>query len=486
MSDKFSWDSIVQGAGFKPDVENNNSLLKDKYKEKLGALDLFDRVINLKLTTTNGEEYVIRSDYETYFPNTLRAVTDGDYTAFLNNKCLVRKCQYKPSIKIQYKRVSMDTPISVDIFINNFFMLDKNGKMLKTFSNLYNPLSRVEVQMGYFGQFQEALQKGKASDISVDSLFDFNVDNLKGHGITVITMSDVEYVQTDKLPPDMTVHIHGYVGNLYTDKLSATAKVEEGFDNLLATKQVIDYTSMSKDKESYLWNVFYNSVTKNWANKGRLPKDSTIKIANASSYMVAGTLTDEEADNYGIQVYFSKGADKWARKWEDSFPEDADGNIVFPVVKIASASTALAKVNAVKNAFNLTEFCVTEIPSSGDLLIYLNTEVKTASTLLEGTSLASAYESDTVNLYWDNKLPAVYNITTDALCTITCPFFFFLNPFQKFYFKSAYALSGLVSYYASFTASEDEFYALWQTVSFATVEDINECTIVCTGKKQEK
>ena len=51
-------------------------------------------------------------------------------------------------------------------------------------------------------------------------------------------------------------------------------------------------------------------------------------------------------------------------------------------------------------------------------------------------------------------------------------------------FKSRYALGGVVSYYANFSVVESKFYALYMTVSFATVEDINECTIVCTGSKE--
>ena len=82
-----------------------------------------------------------------------------------------------------------------------------------------------------------------------------------------------------------------------------------------------------------------------------------------------------------------------------------------------------------------------------------------------------------------NILPAVYNITTDALCTIVCPFFLFINPFDTVYFSSRYSLGGLVSYYANFGASEDEFTILWQDISFATVEDINECTMVATGRR---
>jgi hypothetical protein len=130
-------------------------------------------------------------------------------------------------------------------------------------------------------------------------------------------------------------------------------------------------------------------------------------------------------------------------------------------------------------------FSVQPIPVNGCLLVYKDDEALTPEQMLKGTALSEFYEKKAVSKYWKDKLPAVYNITTDALCTITCPFFFFLSPFQKFYFKTRYALGGLVSYYANFNATEDEFYALWQNVSFATVEDVNECTIVCTGQKKE-
>ena len=150
------------------------------------------------------------------------------------------------------------------------------------------------------------------------------------------------------------------------------------------------------------------------------------------------------------------------------------------------ASTAMEKASLVKNVLGMQDFCITDIPSNGNLFLYHKDEVKNVLEMTKGTELEKVYKDDTVSLYWQDKLPAVYNITTDALCTVVCPFFFFINPFQKFYFKSRYALGGLVSYYANFNATEDEFYALWQTVSFATVEDINECTIVCTGQKKRK
>ena len=78
------------------------------------------------------------------------------------------------------------------------------------------------------------------------------------------------------------------------------------------------------------------------------------------------------------------------------------------------------------------------------------------------------------------RIPAVYNIAYDnALCTITCPFFYFLTPFQKFYFASRYAVSSMIAYYLDQENKEMEFTMMWQSVSFATVENVNEDQIWC-------
>lgn len=484
------------------DKADYSALLADKSKCELGALDIFDKVINLKLTVSekdaNGNpvpksEYVIRSDYEMYFPKLMSSISNRNFDGLTGEpSCYIRKCIYKPSIKVQYKRVSMSTPVSIDIFINNFYMLDKSGKMIKSFNNESFQLTKVELAMGYFGQFAASMKTDESKPIEIAQLFDFDADKLKGNGITLITMSDVNYVQTDKLPPDMTVHIHGYVGNLYSDKLQDLS-VEKGlptnYEDIISKETVINYKAMNKNKRStILEETFYQAVTRNWVREGSLPKDTTIKLMNSKNFTVAGVLSDADAEKYGVQVYFSDGAKKFAEQYDkDKIQKDAEGNEVKPAaLKIPSASTAMEKANAVKNTYALENMYITPIPSNGNLLAYMAEEQTTPSKMLKDTLLEGEYKKGTVELYWKDKLPAVYNITVDALCTIVCPFFFFLNPFQKFYFKSRYALGGLVSYYANFNAAEDEFYALWQTVSFATVEDVNECTIVCTGKKQEK
>ena len=71
----------------------NTALLADKSKCELGALDIFDKVINLKLTVsekdTKGnwiekEPYIIRSDYEMYFPKLMNSVASGSFDGLVN------------------------------------------------------------------------------------------------------------------------------------------------------------------------------------------------------------------------------------------------------------------------------------------------------------------------------------------------------------------------------------------------------------------
>lgn len=475
----------------KTNIGDNTGLLHDKSKLSLGALDLFDRVINLKLTIGDGSEYVVRSDYEMYYPDLMPMVSGlKEYKFGDSNKCYIRKCQYKPSIKVQYKRVSMSTPIAVDIYLENFYMFDKNGKMIKNLNGITAPLNRVDIALGYFGQFKEAIQKTTTSAINIDQLFDFNADNLSGHGITFITMNNVEYVQTDKLPPDMMIHIHGYVGNLYTSELKDVATANQ-YETIKEEAKTIDYGSAHTAWGDTLFEqVCFNCISKNWLSGKKADSypssvKALLKDKTGGSLEINGKLSDTDAKLYGVAVYLSDKAIEVVKEYDNEHRYYMDDGEVKEVkIDVALAKDAIGKANAILKAFGIEDLRFTTIGS--DILFYVQSEMKTLSEANASNSLKSVYNKASANVYWDNKLPAVYNITTDALCTITCPFFFFLNPFQKFYFKSAYALSGLVSYYANFTASaEDEFYALWQTVSFATVDNINECTIVCTGKKQE-
>lgn len=468
----------------------NVRFLFDKDKVSLSNLDLFDKVINVKLTDIEGNEYLIRSDYEMYYPNLMSSIISpgakdntSRFTPQMSNRFYIRKCTYKPSIKVNYKRVSLSTPVNIDLFLSNFFLLDRSGKLLKNFNSITNRLVRVDIAMGYFGQFKESVQKGKAQDIQVNDLFNFDKDMLAKHGITVITMNSVVYVQTDKLPPDMTVHIHGYVGTYYASK--GIQDLEQGlpdnYEDILKDNIIIQSDYTVRGSQTLFGKACFEMITKNWVSGAVDLTEPELKefaknVNKDTKMIIKGSMNDAQARMYGIQVHLSAGAEKLASDYD----EEHEGETI---QKVPPSSTAVGKLNNILNKFNFSKtVCHTLIPEDGSMYLYLESEASTGDKLLTPKVLAQ-YNKTSATVYWDNKLPAVYNITTDSLCTVSCPFFFLLNPFQKFYFKSAYVLSGMVSYYANFTAEENEFYALWQTISFATVEDINECNIVCTGKK---
>lgn len=469
-------------------------LLDDKEKTNLNKNDFFDKVINLKLVagkyTDQGlvgqDEYVIRSDYELYFPSLMKSVSESNTASFLTReKCVIRKCQYKPSIKVQYKRVSLSSGIEVDIYIHNFHMLDKDGKTLMHFNNVTYPLVRVELAMGYFGQFNDLF--GEKVPQSFKQFFNFGFTkedttenpDATNHGITVITVSNVNYTQLDKLPPDSVLHIHGYVGNILSPKFDFSEKeVETDYKTYIESPYYLDYEK-AKGK-NLLEKTYYKYITKEWVKKSALSK-ALVKSLASESGASKETLSDSNADKYGIQVYLSAGAVKWAEDKEKIYPKDSTGQIVYPSLTIGKANTAEAKMNIISNALGLEGFTHLLIDSTGDYFLCRNEEVADIKTMLENTKIAKLYEKTSLATYWKNKIPAVYNITVDALCTIVCPFFCFINPFEKVNFKTRYSLGGVVKYFSDINQSAEDFYVLWENVSFATVENINECTLVCTG-----
>ena len=464
----------------------------DKDKYTLTQEDLFDKVINLKLYTedSNGnlkDTYVIRSDYELYFPTLMDNVAKNDYNKFkTNNFCYIRKCQQKPAIKVQYKRISADAGVLVDIFVSNFHMLDKNGDLVTGFNNETYKLGRVDFAMGYFGQFKALFSNQlTTSGLSlITTGFADNADSAIGHGITVMSMSNVEYTQMDKLPPDSVLHIHGYVGNIFAPKFDTdTANFPKEYETLMKSQAVIP-SGFKFGMETYLEKVYYETITRNWVKKGTPTELESTKVASGKEY-TTGVMSDTDAMNYGIKVYLSSGAKAYSKEKEATFTKDADGNTIEPTIKIATANTAEGKMSAIENSLGLTGFTHIFMDTFGDYIVCLKEEYNDIEALLKNTTVEEKFKTTALAKTWDNCIPAVYNITNDALCTITCPFFCFINPFEKLYFKSRYSLGGLVSYFANFTtANRSEFYALWQNVSFATVEDINECTIVCTGQKK--
>lgn len=461
-------------------IDFQSSLLSDSVKKEglsfLNIGDMFDRIINLKLTSASyidgqgivkHDEYVIRSDWELCYPKIGKMATgEANYLDF--SDCFVRRYVHKPSIKVQYKQIASGTAIEIDIFVHNFTMLSSDGRSLMSFNAMTYPLAQVEVQMGYFGQFNR-------KPTSVAEYFDFR------HKVNVDTLTvDVTrgYVQTDKLPPDSVLHIHGYVGSCYTPPLVVLQGKE-------ISKTVYEDIKNPKPKyNDYFKDYVFWNITKRFARKP--VNSSNIKLDEKT-----GTMSDTDAERYGVKVFASTELMKASVKAVEAYSAvTKTGEKITKTVTGRYSESVVNAMNILRDELGLDIGFKALI--DGNYVAYLSSEAGDSQKLSETLKLYKYEDIDlleagsVVDNIYHNILPAVSNITTDSLCTIVCPFFYFLNPFDMIKFKSRYALGGVVSYLADFNVVESKFYALYMTISFATVEDINECTIVCTGSKENK
>lgn len=425
---------------------------------KIGSNDLFDRVINVKLTMEKYAQdnyiedvFVIRSDYELYFPD--------------ENTYGIRKCAIKPSIKLQYEQVSSGTAISIDLFLSNFFIMTKDGRTLMSINNDTYDIAKVEIQMGYLGQFNKllGLDNKNISDLEYADLFDFTKE---GAGIQTLTINNVEKVTTDKLVPDYTLHIHGYVGNTIS---TCDAVAEE------ITYANIPESSYYKpsEKES-IPAYFFKYITRRFLNTNVFPKGEKIP-----KYDKEGFFSEEDAKKYGVAVVFSTKAKNLPLiKIKDSEGKD---------VEYETYMSFGGNNNTVDSSMQkLIEYCSKSLTyrrlNSGVLLVFCREELKESNMADLFEDIKEYINQDTQLLQnFNNKLPCVNNITIDALATIVCPFFTWVNPFQYFYFETRYSLTKTVSFYANFNPKIYKFFAINVTVSFATVEDINEMQIIAVS-----
>ena len=533
---------------------------KDKSKNnlQLQAGDLFDRVINLKfitseqVTTKKGgdgvekyvDEFVLRSDYELVDTKFVENVANGTVSYSQDKKIsCIRKCRLKPSVKVQYKQVAGNTQIELDIFVQNFFMLDSKGKTLMSFSNAKGRLASVEIQMGYFGQFADFFKGNENGVPTLEQYFDFTE---KPEGVQTITCN-VTYCQTDKLPPDSTMHIHGFVGSCYTQPVT-DKMITDGNQTSSIELSTVDTSSVymyEKGENAFRFKSFahylYNNITRRFL-RNKIPATKIKEVKNLKIKFKDGgvCLDDDSSLKYGVIVFLSKGVvgdgksnvflGKQQMYGSDGKPLDGEKSSEF--TKELSGDTPMKAFNSF-SSFHSGLLRVQPL-DNGCYLMFLNEEMKHSEKLsemdwytfdprlgkngvdLDGDGKVKASELGLVKCTYDEilryvndslggkakntnffdyinalkaknikvkdikRIPAVYNIAYDnALCTITCPFFYFLTPFQKFYFASRYAVSSMVAYYLDQENKEMEFTMIWQSVSFATVENINDVQICC-------
>lgn len=467
--------------------------INDEGKINLQPGDLFDRIINLRLTcakigadgapTSETEVFVIRSDYELILPSTSFDTSRRDEN--YDGRYIVRRCTQKPSIKVQCKMVTSNVGTSVGVTISNFFMLTKDGNHIRSFNASNYQILAVEIFMGYWGQFKDTIDLNSTDLLS--AYFDLKVMN----GADKITIVSPVVVTTEKLPPDSALHLKGYVSEIYSNPIRLT-KISTPVDAL--AKPVA--TSGSDLK-----GILFDNITRRYINEHVVveDRDPNIKRRNQlpsfasedESIVINGKdirpvnedgqilLSVDDAKEYGVQVYLSKGA----QEVKLASIIDSQGNEVTRKVYFEAGWTIGQTIARIVSYMD-TELDFT-FSLNGDVLIYTPKEMQDIEEISSEYETQGLYKQTVLadKQLYNGRLPAVYNINIDAVATIVCPFFTFLQPFQYVEFASRYALTSVVSYFATYEPTISRFLVINASISFATVDDVNEVQITAVSAK---
>lgn len=448
-------------------MSNITLTLPDREKVNLNKYDLFDKIINLKLITgdytdsgvVKKDEYFIRSDYEIFYPS--QDITKVMQTGNIaSNSYQIRRCQMKPSIKVQYTNVCQSTSIDVDIFISNFYMTDSQGQRLMNFNNSTYPLAQVEIMMGYWGQFKDMPHN------TFEDLKKFEVMN--GADKIVIT---AEYVTTDKLPPDYTLHIHGYVGNRQGGE-GAKNPLKE-YSEIESSPYMVEVEDFGNGSgQSALERLFFQHITRRFLRESVTDR----KLSYSDGFMSVA-----DAKEYGIRVFCSEGVRKLSADCISKKIKNSDGEEVKKKVYFNAGVTADKTFSNIRS--NISNKLIKKTLKDGNWIVFLEEESLNPESIDE--VIRKEDSVGVITKEYKNVLPAVYNINIDVQATIVAPFFYFVNVFDFVYFQNRYALTNLVSYYTGSGAQMNKFSVIQQSVSFATVEDINEMTLRCVSNTEE-
>ena len=435
--------------------------------------DLFDRIINVRLNMVNPsaenktdrilDSIVIRSDFEIVYENlkitnllrTLELPSSGYY---------IQKCTFKPSIKVQYKRLSGNIAVQIDVFIDNFYALSKDNKFLAQFNAKNYKVSTVDIMLGYFGQFA-AFQP-----VDATTYMSFTPPV----GVTLLKGCQVLYVTQDKLPPNGTLHITAVVGTVTKAPVDTKAKFPLKYSLLPPTGLLKTY---SLEKKSII-DIFFDNITRRFCKSASLDSKT---FAALITDPVTGLMNVAGAKLVGVECVLSPEA----MKVKIGSLKDSEGKeIPNKLLSIDTQSDLLSCFNQINTTLFSGQLQATML-NDGSLLIFTKDEISNtekSEKLMQLLKLKYSVESPV--LFYQNRLPAVYNIVTGVTSEIICPFFFLVSPFQEIRFKNRYATGSAVAYFTDFTTHESVFYALSMSVSFATVDDINEMTINCITRKE--
>lgn len=403
---------------------------------------IYDRIINLKVfrKDENGNEtyFMIRSDYE--------MITDKGTYHF-------ERVKNKPCISIKYTQY-LNTAVEATVKVSNFHSYSLGTSSNESFSAGSNPITKIEAQMGYFGQMPDFTDSTKGYTIK-DYHTLGSVTNKRIQGFPKTITFSVLGAYMSKTPPDSETTFRCIVGDVHEMKVAPKevyVYYQEGKE-----EQITD-----REQRTPIVNIVQDLITKRFVNPAldignfEVPRDDKDK----------GYMDDAVAAKYGVKCYISK---KLRELKLTTQLMDKNSYYVNKNIMMFSQETPIATLEYL--AAQIPELRYIALADGSFLLMHAEEESTSVVLDLEGKEVAAS---------GTKTLPAIYDITIDALKTIRCPFFSFIQPMQKVEFLSRYNLSKLVGYFVNPAENRSSFTPLKIEVEFATVEDKNMMVMTCT------
>jgi len=458
------------------------------------ADDLFDKIINLKFICKSGRSFSIRSDYEAMHHK------DGT-TGF-------KKCVQKPDIKVEYKQVSQNVAIEIDIRVTNFFIED-GDKLDEESLNTANgdPVEWCVIQMGYRAQFPNWTSPERNN---VSQFYDLNNNALtteaevrRGNQILVQILTGYP----ESYPPDKVMYFKGIVGNMAAGLRwnHSEAELIKGYgdpDFPQGMSEIQDALFQFITRRFIRPGILHIAETVQNAknleaitNTTELSFKQTIKVSHASRYrdnkygvvedtelgldkdsweelglLENGLMSVDDARTFGVPCYVSKTLQNMrANAYYNRDITEEEGEVLRPIPP--------TPFNDIQNTVGA------QLVSLQQHYSFLRWYV-----LMDG-SFFFYHENDTDEDLWNDPftksmqrdnivcLPAIYDITPSGTRTIRCPFISFISPMMTVLFESSFALGTLTGFF--YPPQTNAFQVITSTVKFATVQDDNQMELMC-------
>ena len=477
---------------------------------------LLDKIINIKFTRRSGKYFTLRSDYE------VKVSSDGQ-PYFI-------PITQKPSIRVSYKQVSNDTSIQVDVRVTNLYFDNENTDNT-IFTNTGDPITKLDIQMGYRRQFPDWTSPPLAYDDkeSADPANAANRLKMFYELATFQTINALEQQDTGLMlsvqvlsthnegnPPDRITTFQCIVGAMdYGFRWTLPgAELREYFEKPTNFPADTEYTQVEKLFFTYMTCRFFRpGVTYRIYDSRRDPaydqtREDLLKVE----------VFDYDAEKHKFIDSEEQRAKTIEKRWTEIpmsgvqllNPEDAA--LLGVAVNVTDRVRQMSRENVVattvpneesgavhwaerfqgitfqeREGAQMIEIQTNIYPDirwyrqmNGDFFVYHKDEaIEEVVRVLDSDRKKNVGRARTLRPL---LLPAIYDVTFSGTRTIRCPFISLISPGQQVGFAAKYNISDIVGYF--YPHGKDMwFLVIIADVEFDTDGETNMMTLMCVDTK---